>query len=629
MGYLLYWFIGLFHIMRLKIIRWIFFSLICLIVMRLFFWQVISHDELVARAEGQRIIKKEVVAPRGQILFSDGSVLAGSEPAFSIFLQPKTIDLELSKKFTDSRKTELLTAEPASDLKNYIDLYKRDLSAKLGQYFAVEDLKHIESTDSAKLAEEDKKTKMKQQEDEIFKKLNQDLYWVSLNRKVDLATKQALEKMDLKGLGFDETSLRFYPEGSSSAHLLGFVASDAYGEEKGYFGLEGFYNGELKGKKGMLTQEKDAMGLPILIGKFLIQSAKDGKTLVLNIDRTIQHIAEEKLKEGVKKYGAKGASAIIMDPKTGKILAMASFPAYDPLRAFEYPKEFHRNPITADSYEPGSTFKVLVMAAAINEDLVKPDTICDICSGPLSLSGFTIRTWNNKYQENATMSDVIIHSDNTGMVFAGRKLGIEKMYQYITDYGFGNLTKVDLQDESSPPLREKDDWKEIDLATASFGQGISVTPIQLITAVSTIANGGKLMEPQIVSEIRDGEKIHKVKSRIISSPLKEETTQKIKEMMVSAVDIGEAQYYKKAAGLKDYKVAGKTGTAQIAVAGHYDPTKTVASFIGFAPADDPKFIMLVRYNEPATSIFGADTAAPTFFNIAKEIFTYYGIAPSE
>ena len=615
--------------MRLKIIRWIFLSLMIVIVMRLFYWQIIAHDSLVARAEGQRIIKKEVVAPRGSIYFSDESILAGSEPAFSVFLTPNTIDIELSKKYQEGRKTDLTTAAPASELKNYIDLYKKDLAGTLSKFFAAEDLEQIESTGGATLTDADREAVIKQQEEEISKKLNQDLFWTSLNRKIDLSTKQALEKIDLKGVGFDETSLRFYPEGSSSAHLLGFVASDAYGEEVGYFGLEGYYNGELKGKKGTLTQEKDAMGFPILIGKFLIQNAKDGKTLVLNIDRSIQHIAEEKLKEGMKKYGAKGGSAIIMEPQTGKVLAMASFPSYDPLRAFEYPKQFHRNPITADSYEPGSTFKVLVMAAAINEGLVEPDTVCDLCTGPLSLSGFTIKTWNNKYQEQLTMTDAIIHSDNTGMVFAGRKLGVDILYKYIKDYGFGSPTKVDLQDESSPPLREEGTWKEIDLATASFGQGISVTPIQLATAVSTIANGGKLMEPQVVSEIREGEKVHKVKPRLIREILKEETTAEIKDMMVQAVDKGESQFYKKASGVLGYKIAGKTGTAQIAVAGHYDATKTVASFVGFAPADDPKFVMLVRYDQPESSIYGADTAAPTFFQIAKEIFTYYGIPPTE
>lgn len=615
--------------MRLKIIRWTFFVLIGLIVSRLFFWQVLFHDELAARAENQRIIKKEVVAPRGSILFSDNSILAGSEPAFSIFLQPKNIDIEIAKKLNTANKTDLLTSAPETDLQNYISLYKQDLAKNLAQVLAEDEIKEIEGTQSGSLAQESKTKINENLEADIFKKLNQDLYWVSLNKKVDLGLMQRLEKKEFLGVGFDSTTLRFYPEGSSSAHLLGFVASDAYGEEAGYFGLEGFYNGELKGKKGLLTQEKDAMGLPILIGKFLKQDARPGKTLVLNLDRTIQYIVSEKLKEGVEKYGAKGASAIVMDPKTGKILAMVSYPSYDPIKAFQFPSAYHRNPITADSYEPGSTFKVLVMAAALNEDLVKPDTKCDICSEPVSISGYTIRTWNNKYYENATMEDVIIHSDNTGMVFAGKKLGTDKFYQYLTGYGFGSPTKIDLQDESSPPMREQKDWKEIDLATASFGQGISVTPLQLITAVASIANGGKLMEPQMVSEIRDNGKIYNIKPKVKGMPIKEQTAKIMTEMMVKAVDEGEAQFYKKNAGVKAYSIAGKTGTAQIPVAGHYDPTKTIASFIGFAPANDPRFIMLVRFTEPSSSIFGADTAAPTFFNIAKEIFTYYGIAPSE
>lgn len=615
--------------MRLKIIRWIFLTLILIIVLRLFYWQVFYHDELVARAEDQRIIKKEVIAPRGSILFSDKSILAGSEPAFSVFLQPKDIDAEISRKFIEGRKTDLLTAQSSSDLKNYISLSKKDVAKKLSDFFAEADFKDIESTASAEVLKAQKDDRQKKLEEDFLKKLEEDLHWVSLNRKIDLELKQKLASMKLPGVGFDETSLRFYPEGSSSAHLLGFVASNAYGEEEGYFGLEGYYNGELRGKKGTLTQEKDAMGLPILIGKFSVQSAKPGETLILSLDRTIQHIVEEKLKEGMIKYGAKDASAIVMDPQTGKIISMASFPSYDPLRAFEFPNDYHRNPVTADSYEPGSTFKVLVMGAAINEGLVKPDTICDICAGPVQLSGFSIRTWNNKYKADSSMTDVIIHSDNTGMVFAARKLGIEKMYQYITDFGFGSPTKIDLQDQSSPPLRPIKEWKEIDLATASFGQGISVTPIQLTTAIAAIANGGKLMEPQIVSEIKDQDKDYIIKPRVIAQPLKEEATKQVTEMMVNAVDKGEAQYYKKKAGVAGYRIAGKTGTAQIAVAGHYDATKTIASFIGFAPADNPKFIMLIRFNQPSSSIFGADTAAPTFFNIAKEIFTYYGIAPTE
>src|SRR3989338_5979904 len=322
------------------------------------------------------------------------------------------------------------------------------------------------------------------------------------------------------------------------------------------------------------------------------------------------------------KYGAKAGSVVVMDPKTGRILAMASFPNYDPLKYFDYPRQYYKNPVVADQYEPGSIFKVLVMAAALNEDLVKSDTKCDICSGPVSVGGFEIRTWDNKYRLETTMKEVIIHSDNTGMVFTARKLGLDKFYTYLQNFGFGGQTNVDLQDESSPEIRSKKDWREIDLATASFGQGIAVTPIQMVSAVSAVASGGNLMEPHIIKDIKDEKGSFEIKPKIVRQVIKDSTAQQIKEMMVAAVEEGEAKFFK----LKGFRVAGKTGTAQIPVAGHYDPTKTIASFVGFAPADNPKLVMLVLYNQPTSSIYGSETAAPTFFEIARELFNYYKIA---
>ena len=314
-----------------------------------------------------------------------------------------------------------------------------------------------------------------------------------------------------------------------------------------------------------------------------------------------------------------------MDPKTGAILALASFPNYDPAKYFSFPSEYYKNPIVADTYEPGSTFKVLVMAAAINEDLVTPETVCDICGGPISLGGFSIRTWNNKYYPETNLKDVIIHSDNTGMVFTGMKLGLDKFYSYLENFGFGEPSDIDLQDESSSDLRSKKTWREIDLATASFGQGIAVTPIQMVRAVGALANGGYLLEPHVVWQIQDEKTTFEIKPKKVRQVIKENTTKIITEMMVKAVDEGEAKWAKP----KGFKIAGKTGTAQIPVAGHYDLNKTIASFVGFAPADNPKFVMLVLYNQPSSSIFGSETAAPTFFEIAKELFNYYKIAPTE
>lgn len=586
--------------MRFTVIRFVYFITVFLITLRLAYWQILSADDLSALAEGQRLFTRKVLGQRGKIFFSDGSVLASNEPAFLVYVEPKVI-----KKFAE---------KDPSYLKSY--------SKKIALSLADSDL-------TTTLSEEERFNKIRSIENDIFEKLNKDLYWVSLGKKVSMEVKKKLEELNLEGLGFDQETNRLYPEGSSSAHLVGFVASDVYGADKGYFGLEGFYDGELKGKKGLLSMEKDALGLPILIGKFFSKEPKEGKALILSLDRTVQHLVEEKLKNGLERYGAKGASALVMEPKTGNILAMAAFPNYDPNTPSKFEKEYFKNPLTVDGYEPGSTFKILVMAAAINEGVVGPETICDSCGGPIQLGGYTIRTWNNKYNPNSTMTDVIIHSDNTGMVFVGKKLGIEKMYQYLTNFRIGFPTGIDLQDEQSPPLRAKKDWSEIDLATASFGQGISVTATQIVRAAAAIANGGNLLEPHLVSIIKDDKKTYQVKPRVQATPITPQTAQAIKEMMVKAVDEGEAKFAKKLYGVASYKIAGKTGTAQIPVAGHYDPNKTIASFVGFAPADNPKFVMLVRYDQPTSSPYGSETAAPTFFEIAKELFTYYGIPPNE
>lgn len=563
--------------MRIGFIKFLFLILLFGVLGRLFYWQVVRADELKAKAEGQHFENLQIPAIRGDIKTTDGFSLATSEPTFLLFALPKILKEEEKKSL---------------------------------------------ATILAKLLSEGNEEGLKKN---FSEKLSQDLYWVPLSKKISFEMKNKISILKLKGIGFSETSSRFYPEGSSSAELLGFVGSNQRGEDTGYFGLEGFYNGELKGVAGNIRQERDALGLPIIFGALLGNYARNGQNLETNIDRTVQFIVEQTLKKDLERYGAKAGSAIVMDPKTGAILAMASYPNYDPADFTKYPKEYYKNSAVADSYEPGSTFKVLVMASAINEDLVKPDTKCDSCSGPVSLGGFSIRTWNNQYRENITMTDTIIHSDNTGMVFVGKKLGLDKFYNYLENFGIGDMTRIDLQDESSAGLRPKESWREIDLATASFGQGIVVTPIQMIRAVATIANGGKLVEPHVAKKITGESSSYEIKPKIVREVIKEDTAKIITEMMVKAVDEGEAKFAKP----KGFKIAGKTGTAQIPIAGHYDPNKTITSFVGFAPADNPKFIMLVRFDQPSSSIFGAETAAPTFFSIAKQLFTYYKIAPTE
>ncbi len=574
--------------MRVDLIRnFLLFIFVC-ILMRLFFWQVIQSDDLTARADNQHFHSETTFPERGDILFSDNSILATTKPVYLLYGQPKTLGPEERLNLSDTLANILWEANP-------------------------------EKNEASKSAE------VESEKNSLLQQLSQDLFWVPLGKNLDRETKDKIDTLNLKGIGFDESSDRFYPEGSSSAHLLGFVGSNAQGDKTGFFGVEGFYNRELKGLPGETMLEKDAFGLPILFGQFSNLEPKNGKTLILNEDKVVQYMVEQSLKKGIVKFGAKSASAVVMDPKTGAIIAMAAYPNYDPSHFTDFPKENFKNPIVADSYEPGSTFKVLVMAAAINENVVKPDTVCDICSGPVDLGGYSIRTWDNKYFPNSTMKDVIVHSDNTGMVFTSKKLGLDKFYQYLQDYGMGSSTGIDLQDESSPDIRPKEDWKDIDLATASFGQGIAVTPIQMVRAVSAIANGGYLMEPHVVKTIQDDKGSFQIQPKVIKQVFSQTTAETMKEIMVSAVNEGEAKYLR----IPGFRIAGKTGTAQIPVAGHYDPTKTIASFVGFAPADDPKFVMLVRYDQPTSSIYGAETAAPTFFEITKQLLPYYKIAPSE
>lgn len=563
-----------------------------LIVARLFYWQVIRGDTLEIAGQNQYSQKSISLPSRGKIYSKDNYPLASNKQAYELLVDTKSLNVskeELPKKLSSLIFNELnlnLNASESGSLPNEkkIDLAQITIKSK------------IENSNSQ---------------------------WLVISDGISSESKESLNNLNLKGLFFTEKEKRYYPESSMSAQVLGFVGKDQFGSDKGYFGLEGFYDRQLKGKEGYVIEEKDPKGRPILFGSKREDIKEDGRSLILNIDRTVQFIVEEKLKEGIEKYGAKQGSVIVMEPKTGAVLSMASFPSYDPAKYFEFDKDLYRNPLVADAYEPGSTFKVLVMAAAINEGVVKPDTVCDSCSGPRQIAEYSIKTWNNQYYPNTTMTEVIQHSDNVGMIFVGEKLGKDKFLKYLKDYGLGQGTNIDLEEESSPLL--KSTWSIVDLATAAFGQGIAVTPVQMASAVSAIANGGELLEPHVVSQVKEPSgKAIDISPKVVRQVLKPSTTKVITEMMINAVDKGESKFYKP----KGYRIAGKTGTAQIPIRGHYDESKTVASFVGFAPADDPKFLILVILREPSSSPWGSETAAPLFFSIARELFTYFKIPPT-
>lgn len=543
------------------------------ITSKLFYWQVVKAAELSAMAQAQYGNLIDLTPQRGEILTSDNFPIVTNRLSYLVFANPKEIK---NVENTASTLGPILQIDTAS------------ISAVLRK--------------------------------------NKDKFWVALKFNATIGEKSKIEKENLPGIGFEESYSRYYPEASMAAQLVGFVGKDDLGNPKGYSGLEGYYDRQLAGRPGKATEIHDALGRPVLSKVEGTSGEQDGRSLVLTINRPIQFLAEQKLKKGIETYEADSGMVAVMDPKTGGILAMASFPTFDPRDYADYDDSLYKNPFITNTYEPGSTFKPLIMSAAFDDGLLKPDSKCPICDKPVQVADYSIETWDKKHFPDESMMDVIRHSDNVGMVYVSQVLGRDRMLDAMDKFGVGQATGIDLQGETTPYFPGKSYWHPIDLATASFGQGIALTPIEVLDAFSSIANEGVRMQPQVVSKILtpDGQTIV-LDPKQLDRPMSAQTAKVMTEVLVYTVDKGEAAF----ARLKGYRIAGKTGTASVAVAGHYDPTQTIASFIGFAPADNPKFVMLVILNHPKAAIYGAETAAPIFFDIAKGILTYYGIAPTE
>ena len=447
--------------------------------------------------------------------------------------------------------------------------------------------------------------------------------WVALAKNLSYEQRQAVDTLDIHGLGFDETSRRFYPEASLAAHLTGFVGKDQDGDGVGYFGVEGYYNKDLEGLPGILKTERDVLGRPIVIGTQDKLRGENGRKLVLTIDKSTQVIAKTKLKKAIDQYKAKSGCVTVADPYTLEILAMTCLPDFDPVEYGSFEEKVFKNPIISDVFEPGSIFKPLIVAAALEEKAIKKDDSFDE-DGPIRIGKYYIRTWNNEYHGKTTMTGILETSSNVGMVYIGSKLGNEKVKEYVKLYGFGKTTDIDIQGEVPSFIKPDKAWYEVDYATVTFGQGIAVTQIQMLTAFSSLINGGWLMQPHVVKSLisENGER-QEVLPKKIRRIISESTTKQIKEMLRATVEHGEANWDIP----KGYAMGGKTGTAQIAIEGSYDASKTNASFIGFAPVNKPRFIMLVTLNQPETSPWASETAAPLFFDIAKDLLVEYNIAP--
>jgi len=570
---------------RLAFLQYSVYLLFFGIFIRLAFWQIVKRDELQVMAESQYTSSSKVTAVRGKIISADGYVLVDNKDVFTLFAQPHVL-LETPNQIAQ-KIAPLIADDPGM----------ASLSAEVRNALVSQSL-----TD--KISKPEKK-------------------WVALKNKVNKQQKEQIEALKILGLGFDQYQMRDYPEASLAAHITGFVGKDSEGNDTGYFGIEGMFNRELEGKSGNIIRQKSARGVPLFFTKTEKIEAHPGRDIVLTIRRDVQFTLEQKLKKGIEKYGAISGEVVVMDPKTGNILGMAAFPHYDQQTFYNFPTENQKNPLVAEAYEPGSTFKALTVAAGIDAGVVTPDTPCPRCVGPREIAGYELKTWNEVYTPNISIRDGLAKSDNTAMIFVGEALGRDKFLEYLDRFQIGDPTEIELQEDTKTPL--KDEWRPIDVATASFGQGIVTTGMQMTKAVGAIANDGVMMKPKIVrAVVVDGQEIP-VEDKIAGTPISEKSADTVTDMMVHAAAQGEAKW----AVLKEYTIAGKTGTAQIPVAGHYDEDKTIASFVGFAPAQDPKFVMLVKLREPKSSQWASETAAPLWYDIAQELFLQLNILPDK
>jgi cell division protein FtsI (penicillin-binding protein 3)/stage V sporulation protein D (sporulation-specific penicillin-binding protein) len=511
--------------------------------------------------------------------------------------------------------------------------------------------------------------------DELQKNLTRrKVRYVFLKNKIDPEVSRKIKELSLKGVVLVPEHWRYYPEESLASTIVGFLSREGLGQ----YGIEGYFNAELEGKKGTIYAESDPFGRQITVGEGKIVNAVNGDTLVLTIDRVIQQKVEEILAKDVEDFHADSGEVIVMNPFTGAILAMANYPSFNPneygdsyrLKKLEDPeKELYptmpvfvrnekgqyvnatkeevenpmidkfifenkfgtavfKNKVVSDLYEPGSVFKPLIMAIALDAKEVSPETTF-LDDGPLHIDEFEIKNSLDRYFGKTTMTEVLEQSLNTGMAFVAKKLGKKLMYKYLNDFGFGQYTNITLEGEAKGRLDYYSKWSKAQLLTTAFGQGIVVTPLQMITAWSALANGGKLMQPTILDSVIRQDEVTKIEPKVVQRVISEETSSIITSMLISSVRNGVA----KRAYIPGYLIAGKTGTSQIAGPnGKYETGEgsVITSFAGYAPALEPKFVILVKYDRPrlGESTWGESTAAPTFRRITEFLIDYYNIQPS-
>lgn len=538
---------------------------------RLAYFQIGQHTVLASKADAEHWSEEQIIPRRGAITDRNGDLLASNISADSVYAVPQLIK------------------DPAG--------VAAVLSGILGE--PTEKLIPLLSQEGSG--------------------------WVPLKKRLDIELSTKLEEMDIPGIYLEHGVKRAYPNGDFAAHLLGF----ANYENKGAYGLEGAYDSIVGGVPGVMVAERDSGGSRIGVGRWQWKPPTEGSDLVLTIDSAVQHIVERKLDEAIAKNKALSGTAIVMDPKTGAILAMASRPAFDPNRFAVTDQELFKNPAISDLFEPGSTFKVVTMAAGLASGVIQPETSFD-CKGRVTVYGYTITNWDRTAHGQESMTDVLVRSCNIGSSFISTQLGSDAFYTYVRAFGFGQPTGIDLQGEETGIVKRPGDsdsgWTPIDLYTNSFGQGISVTPIQVVAAVAAVANDGKLMRPYVVQKVvQNGKVMQDVKPQLVREVVTPEVARTVTHMLVESVNTGEARE----AGVEGYLVAGKTGTAQVPTGDGYDNSATIGSTIAYAPAGDPRFVVFVKLDKPADNPWGSRTAGPVVGEITRELLMYYRIPPTE
>ncbi len=448
--------------------------------------------------------------------------------------------------------------------------------------------------------------------------------WASVAPSVSKEVGEQIADLGLPGITVVPLWTREYPEGTLASHALGFCNA----EGKCPYGVEGFQDALLQPEQTEWESPMDLYSEQIPWNVVPVALPEPGPDLVLTLDRTVQALVEEELARSVQEYQAEGGTIIVMDPRTFEILALASLPNYDPGRYFDFagqnPPPF-ADPAVSQQYEPGSVFKVLTLAAALDTGLVTPETTYDD-PGWIEVGGQVIQNASHTAYGKQTVADILIESLNVGAVWLNMQMGHDVFYRYMQAFGIGQLTGVDLAGEIAGQLWQPDDyehWHASSLGTNSFGQGVAVTPLQMITAVATVANDGTRLRPHIAAQrVEPDGTVSTFQPVVEAQVISPQTARTLTEVMVRTVEEGTPQ-----ARVEGYRVAGKTGTAQIPIPGGYEPESTITSFVGFGPVPDPRLIILVKLDRPKTSLWASQTAAPAFQRLATRLFVVLDIPP--